>query len=254
MTDENGDGIYSCTLPMKAGTILKYFFAYQNGPDPERDIVEESLPGPCGNDDGYRGLKVPHRNLTLNAVAFSSCTETMVMVTNITITGAEGISTAKAGEIFRMKASVIPANASDASVTWSVDDESVAEIDPETGQLTIARSGKLKITATADDGSGVNGTRDVEITVEPTSDFSPEESDKIRYIYPNPASGKVYIHNPLSGKLRYKIYSASGHHMAGGFNFPGTRTEVTISHFPKGIYIVKITGDNFTKTEKLIVE
>lgn len=58
---------------------------------------------------------------------------------------------------------VTPDDAYDKSVTWAVDDETVATI-TESGTLTAIKAGKVKVTATAKDGSEIKG--ELEVTVE----------------------------------------------------------------------------------------
>ncbi|HRC81864.1 MAG TPA: S-layer homology domain-containing protein, partial [Sedimentibacter sp.] len=62
----------------------------------------------------------------------------------------------------QLKAIVEPQNASNKSVTWSVDDESIATID-QNGLLTAVVNGTVTVTATAKDGSGKAGS--IEITI-----------------------------------------------------------------------------------------
>ncbi len=73
MTDSDNDSIYNITVPVPAQTELKYFFSYQNGPDPNTNFVEESVPYECGDNEGYRVLQVPDSAIILPAVLFGSC-------------------------------------------------------------------------------------------------------------------------------------------------------------------------------------
>ncbi len=75
MNDTLGDSIYSVTVPVPAGTDLKYYFAYQNGADPKTNIVGETVPANCSDDEGYRFLQIPDGPLTLLDVMFGSCFE-----------------------------------------------------------------------------------------------------------------------------------------------------------------------------------
>ena len=91
-----------------------------------------------------------------------------VLVDSITVTGGEGITTDQG--TLQMSAAVLPANATDKTVTWSVltwaDDGSVLTGDAiisETGVLTAVVNGTVKVVATAKDGSGVKG--ELEITI-----------------------------------------------------------------------------------------
>ena len=66
MTD-NGDGTWSATIVLEAGTELEYKF--KNGPD----IWEDGIVGDCVNGFGNRFLVVPAESQTLAPVFFNSC-------------------------------------------------------------------------------------------------------------------------------------------------------------------------------------
>ena len=72
-------------------------------------------------------------------------------------------ATIELGESLTLTASVAPVNATDKSITWSSDAESVATV--AGGVITTHTAGTARITATANDGSGVSAT--CELTVEP---------------------------------------------------------------------------------------
>jgi LPXTG-motif cell wall-anchored protein len=82
-----------------------------------------------------------------------------VPVTSIAVTGA-GSATAITtnGGTLQMLASVLPNNATDPSVTWSVTPGTGSATISTTGLLTAAGNGTVTVIATANDGSGVIGT------------------------------------------------------------------------------------------------
>jgi hypothetical protein len=75
MADPDGDDIYTLTVPVAAGTDLKYFFSYQNGADPNSNKIEESVIGDCSDGSGNRIVYVPESSLALSEVLFGSCME-----------------------------------------------------------------------------------------------------------------------------------------------------------------------------------
>ncbi len=85
-----------------------------------------------------------------------------VPVTSITVTANKTALENK--KVATCTAAIAPENASKTSVVWSSSDEKLATVDYN-GQVTAAAegSGKVTITATAKDGSGVSGS--VEITI-----------------------------------------------------------------------------------------
>jgi uncharacterized protein YjdB len=54
--------------------------------------------------------------------------------------------------------SVSPSNATNKKVTWKSSDPSIASVNKTTGKVTTKKTGKVTITCTAADGSGVKAT------------------------------------------------------------------------------------------------
>ena len=91
-----------------------------------------------------------------------------VAVTSITVRSESGATeiTEDMGSL-RLIADVMPTDATEKDVTWSVDDERIATIDGE-GLLTAIRNGTVIATATATDGSGVLGSLTIEVSGQST--------------------------------------------------------------------------------------
>lgn len=77
-----------------------------------------------------------------------------IQVKTIVINGDNSLSSTPK----QLTATVLPSDATNKEVTWSVSDASVAVI-TETGLLTGIKNGTVKVTATATDGSGVKGDK-----------------------------------------------------------------------------------------------
>ncbi|MDB4293495.1 Ig-like domain-containing protein, partial [Maribacter sp.] len=67
------------------------------------------------------------------------------------------------GENLLMSTAIIPANATDQSVTWSSSDNSIASVD-QSGQVTGNEIGSVTISAVANDASGTSGIGTVTVT------------------------------------------------------------------------------------------
>ncbi|TXK67410.1 S-layer homology domain-containing protein, partial [Paenibacillus sp. N3.4] len=92
-----------------------------------------------------------------------------VPVTSIAVTGANGANaiTSKGGTLL-MSADVLPANAINKTVTWSVYNTDGTQSDKATistaGLLTAVKDGEVKVVATAVDGSNVTGEATIKIS------------------------------------------------------------------------------------------
>jgi uncharacterized protein YjdB len=87
-----------------------------------------------------------------------------IAVTEITVAGAEGAATVVDGSTLQMIAEVLPADAADPSVTWSVEAGTGAATISAEGLLTATAVGTVTVKALANDGSAVEGTLLVTVT------------------------------------------------------------------------------------------
>lgn len=80
-----------------------------------------------------------------------------IAVNGITVTGAGGSTTVTAGSTLQLTASVLPTNATNKSVTWSITNGSGQAVISPSGLVTANTPGTVTAKATANDGSGVFG-------------------------------------------------------------------------------------------------
>ena len=92
----------------------------------------------------------------------------IVSVTGITVTGAGGVTTiTSGGGTLQLSAAILPDNATNKTVTWSVQNGTgQASISPD-GLLTAISDGTVIATATAIDGSDVSGSLSITIAQQP---------------------------------------------------------------------------------------
>ncbi len=89
-------------------------------------------------------------------------TASNIPVTSITVTSPNNSIPDNATEQFSEQ--VMPSNATNSSVTWSSSDTAVATVNPTTGLVTAVAAGAANIIATANDGSGVSGSKQLTVT------------------------------------------------------------------------------------------
>ncbi len=92
-------------------------------------------------------------------------TNQVIPVTSITVTGAGGVTTITTdGGTLQLSASVLPSNATNKTVTWSITSGSGLATITSTGLITAIDNGTVTVRATANDGSGIYGTLTITIT------------------------------------------------------------------------------------------
>src|SRR4030066_162357 len=92
-----------------------------------------------------------------------------VPVTNITVTGAGGATTVVNSGTLAMSAAVLPVDAADKTVTWSVAPGTGTATIAADGVLTATGVGTVTVTATANDGSAVTGDLVITVTAIPVT-------------------------------------------------------------------------------------
>ncbi|MEL0455839.1 pectate lyase [Flavobacteriaceae bacterium SZ-1-7] len=93
------------------------------------------------------------------AVNISGVTAPVVLVESINIIG----NNINDGKPLQFTVEVLPTNATNKVVTWSVSDNTVAAIGND-GLLTPKKNGTIKVTASSIDGSGIKGELDITIS------------------------------------------------------------------------------------------
>lgn len=79
-----------------------------------------------------------------------------------------------------------------------------------------------------------------------------EEQELTFNLYPNPVSEKLTIDHPSSGKVTVQLFSAYGK-LVLEQNFTGTKIELNLEPLTPGIYMVKLTSEGKTESEKIVV-
>jgi len=144
------------------------------------------------------------------------------------------------GESLQCYAKVLPDNATDPGYTWSVLPAELAEISA-TGLLTGLQEGKVTVTATANDESGVSGSKEISVYVDHTGIGSALQ-DRI-HIFPNPSSDGHFRISGLSGEEGIEILNTSGQLIFVQPEAGNQDTEINLQGY-QGIYFIRISGKN----------
>ena len=147
---------------------------------------------------------------------------------NVTINGEKNV---------QLSVAVKPDNATNKNVTWVSSDTSIAKVDAK-GLVPIGRKkGKVTITATAADGSGVKATSIIDVLI-------PQANMELSGLKVYATAGQLHLSLPASDDVQ--IYAVSGT-LVRSFAAPAGDTSVAL---PSGIYIVRVGS----LTEKVAVE
>ena len=166
-----------------------------------------------------------------------------VLVTTINVSSEAGISIEQ-GQTSQMSGEVLPIDATDASVTWSVQNGTGDASIDQNGLLTAVSAGSVTVMATANDASGTVGELGVEVT-EPEVILGVNENILFTRIYPNPVINSFYIE---SGELDLKSIKLLD--LNGSVVIEKLESDrlINISDLPSAIYVIKAissTGEQY---------
>lgn len=173
-----------------------------------------------------------------------------VLVNNITAQGQGGINaiTTNSGTL-QMTATVLPANATNSDVTWSVVDGTGSATIDAGGVLSAVTNGTVTVTATANDASGISNAVVVTISGQQMTSVLILDAKKI-LVYPNPTSDVINIELSENFEMHALVlYSVVGKEVM-SVSTSTAIAQLDIQHLKKGIYYLKVVNRNgaFTKT------
>ena len=176
-------------------------------------------------------------------------TGTAILVSSISVQGQGGASTITTnGGTLQMGATVLPANADDATFTWSVANGTGAATIDANGLLTATADGTVEVTATANDASGVSDSETITISNQSVGVGINELAFEALNIYPNPTNNIVNLE--VSEKLRsIKLFDLAGKVVK---TFKPENTQLDVSNLNAGIYFLEIANAEKKAMLKLI--
>ena len=110
-----------------------------------------------------RGAGTTTITATTNYFTTATCQVTVNPMLASSISLSQSSITLPIGSTQTLTATILPANASNKSVTWSSSDESIATVDAN-GKVTAVSEGLATITATTNDGSNLSASCSVNVT------------------------------------------------------------------------------------------
>ena len=155
-----------------------------------------------------------------------------VKITQITINSSSNTIATPAGTL-SLSAQILPVNAPNKSIVWSVDSPNIASIN-NNGILTAIANGVVVVKASSTDGSNVFGIKT--ITISGQSNAIQPAQDIIFSVHPNPAKDFIYITSSIS-PTAYVITDMLGSTKE---NASLQNREISLKELGSGIYFMDI--------------
>mgnify|MGYP006305976289 CR=1 FL=1 len=180
-------------------------------------------------------------------------TDQIIPVTQINVSSAGGVTEIYTGETLQFSAEVLPGDATNKDITWSVENQTGEATIDQSGLLTATLAGTVNVVATAQDGSGVTGIQSIQLLDQMTL---PEEKDTlIIKVYPNPGSGYLFLDaGDVDIELIQVVYNNGRKAMD---VIPAKEIPVIpidLSNLSSGNYIIKVYSKNMVAGKRIIIQ
>jgi hypothetical protein len=151
-----------------------------------------------------------------------------------------------------MVAEIIPENASNKTVEWSIENNTeIAAIDSN-GLVTGKSNGSVKVIATAIDGSNVSGFCTVAIINQSNNTNLSVETNQELKVYQSSDKLIFQTNNNISANY-YTIYSVAGNIIHKGQVVTDPMI-IDLSSCHKGIYILSLIGNHTIEPLKIVIQ
>jgi xyloglucan-specific exo-beta-1,4-glucanase len=246
ITVQNGSSVLLSPTPASGGT-----WSWQGPNDFTSTDREVTLSNIQFNQNGV--YFVQYTNLSGCTSAWQTFTVNVdVKVQSITVTG-EGNSTTidqKDGTL-QMIVSVLPENAANQSIKWSITSGASSGFISTTGLLTASGNGIVTVRATAKDGSNVFGELDITISNQTVTGIEDDLVARFE-IYPNPVSTQLKIQNARPIK-QVMLIGAQGQLLKDIKNIEPSMI-INFDEIPSGLYILQLIDNKNMSYKKKIVK
>lgn len=178
--------------------------------------------------------------------------DTLTLAQSIIVSASDGSTTISIkGASLNMVANVLPLNTTIPNVTWSIAPSTLASIDSN-GKLTALANGKVTVTATAWDGSGIKGSTDIILSYQSTGFSEKSLANKIA-VYPNPAVNGNFTINGIENIKQIEMVDLVGRKIAGFNELNQSSLNVQVN-IPKGIYILNLFDGKQFFYNKVVIQ
>jgi len=123
---------------------------------------------------------------------------------------------------------------------------------------------RIRFTLTDFNGDGntgnygwlVDNVKVASLSTNPYSTFTSAHQPGTLNVYPNPATGIIYVDNPggVNDHTRITITDVLGNETWSGTQDKSPRVVIDLSSHPNGIYFLQIKSERFTECRKIVLE
>jgi len=150
-----------------------------------------------------------------------------------------------------MLAKVLPSNTTIPNVSWGAAPAGLAKINAK-GILKAIANGKVTVTATAWDGSGITATMDITITNQPGSIAKNIGLENID-VFPNPVSNGIFTIRGIENISHIVILDLYGRQVKELNGLKQNSVEIQLKSVP-GIYVIKLYSGQNPAYKRIIVK
>ncbi len=176
------------------------------------------------------------------------------LVTSINVQAEGGSTEISVNQgTLKMSADISPGDASDTTVTWSVNNGTGQANISATGLLLAVADGTVWVLARANDASGVKDSLQISISNQSTaiSSFSKPAELKRIMVYPNPSTDYIQVKGDMEYPSTMRIYNITGR-LIGEVKLEFVDQQLDISGLQEGLLIIRISGKKDNRTGSFI--
>jgi uncharacterized protein YjdB len=165
-----------------------------------------------------------------------------VLVTSITVSTAGDVTSMDEGSTLQSSATVLPANATNNSVEWSILNGTGSATISSSGLVTALTAGTVEVVAAAMDQSDVSGS--LVLTIVGPGGFPNERNSGSIQLYPNPGSGRFHIESQQFNIKKISVFDNNGREVL-RVSPSGLYSKISLdlTGNPPGIYGVLVSDD-----------
>jgi len=178
---------------------------------------------------------------------------TTVAVTGITVNSAGNATTISTPQgTLQMSSVIAPANATNQTVTWSVVPGTGTASISASGLLTATTNGTVTVKATANDGSGIFGTKQITLSNQIVGVAQYQDAPTVSF-YPNPVENMLTVDLTSNSTLPELIWISDVTGKVVYQTAPNqTIVNIDMTTFNKGVYFLNFNNKQTKTTYKLV--